>query len=106
MRIDVLTLFPDMFESPFSSSITKRAIEANILDIHLTNFRDFSFDKHKHVDDSPFGGGAGMEASSRRKRQKSLQHSINLFLFAGTTKGLMRVFILWRMRQYPSVILS
>ena len=60
MRIDVLTLFPDMFESPFSSSITKRAIEANILDIHLTNFRDFSFDKHKHVDDSPFGGGAGM----------------------------------------------
>lgn len=60
MRIDMVTLFPEMFAGPFGDSITKRAVENGILDIHFTNFRDFSFDKHKHVDDSPFGGGAGM----------------------------------------------
>ena len=60
MRIDMVTLFPEMFAGPFGDSITKRAVENGILDIHITNFRDFSFDKHKHVDDSPFGGGAGM----------------------------------------------
>lgn len=60
MRIDMVTLFPEMFAGPFGDSITKRAVGNGILDIHFTNFRDFSFDKHKHVDDSPFGGGAGM----------------------------------------------
>ena len=60
MRIDVVTIFPEMFAGPFGASITKRAVDKGILDIHLTNFRDFSFDKHHHVDDSPFGGGAGM----------------------------------------------
>ena len=60
MRIDVVTIFPEMFAGPFGASITKRAVEKGILDIHLTNFRDFSWDKHHHVDDSPFGGGAGM----------------------------------------------
>ena len=60
MRIDVVTIFPEMFAGPFGASITKRAVEKGILDIHLTNFRDFSFDKHHHVDDAPFGGGAGM----------------------------------------------
>ena len=57
MRIDVVTIFPEMFTGPFGASITKRAVDKGIL---LTNFRDFSFDKHHHVDDSPFGGGAGM----------------------------------------------
>ena len=60
MRIDMITLFPEMFAGPFGASITKRAVEKGILDIHFTNFRDYSFDKHRHVDDSPFGGGAGM----------------------------------------------
>ena len=60
MRIDMVTLFPDMFAGPFGESITKRAVDKGILDIHFTNFRDYSFDKHRHVDDSPFGGGAGM----------------------------------------------
>ena len=60
MRIDMVTLFPEMFLGPFGDSITKRAIESGILDIHYLNFRDYSFDKHHHVDDSPFGGGAGM----------------------------------------------
>lgn len=60
MRVDILTLFPAMFEGPFGDSILKRAQENGLIDIHRLNPRDFSFDKHKHVDDSPFGGGSGM----------------------------------------------
>jgi len=60
MRIDVLTLFPEMFESPLSHSILKRAREAGVVEIVLTNIRDFSKDKHKKVDDRPYGGGPGM----------------------------------------------
>ncbi len=60
MRIDMITLFPEMFAGPFGDSIIKRAVEKGILDIHFTNFRDFAFDKHRQVDDSPFGGGSGM----------------------------------------------
>lgn len=60
MRIDILTLFPGMFEGPFSESILKRAIERGLAEIHLHNIRDYSTDKHKRVDDYPFGGGAGM----------------------------------------------
>jgi tRNA (guanine37-N1)-methyltransferase len=60
MRIDILTLFPEMFESPLSHSILKRAKEAGIVDIVLTNIRDSSKDKHKKVDDRPYGGGPGM----------------------------------------------
>ncbi len=60
MRIDVLTLFPEMFESPLGHSILKRAQEAGIVDIALTNIRDFTTDKYKKVDDKPYGGGPGM----------------------------------------------
>ena len=60
MRIDILTLFPEMFESPLSHSILKRAKEAGVVEIVLTNTRDFSKDKHKKVDDRPYGGGPGM----------------------------------------------
>jgi len=60
MRIDVLTLFPEMFESPLNHSILKRALTAGIVEIVLTNIRDFSEDKHKKVDDRPYGGGPGM----------------------------------------------
>jgi len=60
MRIDVLTLFPEMFESPLSHSILKRAKDAGVVEIVLTNIRDFSKDKHKKVDDRPYGGGPGM----------------------------------------------
>lgn len=59
MEFDVLTLFPEMFE-PLKSSIIGRAIQNNLIKINLTNIRDFSTDKHKHVDDTPYGGGAGM----------------------------------------------
>ena len=60
MLVDVITLFPEMFTSPFADSIIKRAIDNKILQINFTQLRDFAFDKHKQVDDSPFGGGSGM----------------------------------------------
>lgn len=60
MRIDILSLFPEMFEGPFGCSIIKRARENNILDIGITNIRDFAFNKHNQVDDTAYGGGAGM----------------------------------------------
>ena len=59
MKIDILTLFPEMF-SPLNSSILKRAVDNHILEFNLINIRDFSKDKHKKCDDYPFGGGAGM----------------------------------------------
>lgn len=60
MRIDVLTLFPEMFASPLSGSILKRAQQAGVVEIVLADIRDFSKDKHKKVDDRPYGGGPGM----------------------------------------------
>lgn len=60
MKIDVLTLFPEMFGPVIGSSILGRAAEKNILDIRLTDIRDFSNDKHNKADDYPFGGGGGM----------------------------------------------
>jgi len=59
MQFDVLTLFPEMFE-PVKQSITGRAIEKGLIQVNLINIRDFSKDKHKKVDDTPYGGGAGM----------------------------------------------
>ena len=60
MLIDIITLFPEMFGGVFGESIIKRAVEKKILEIKFTQLRDFAFDKHRQVDDSPFGGGSGM----------------------------------------------
>lgn len=60
MKIDVLTLFPEMFEGPFSHSIIKIAKEKNLVNIKLHNLRDWATDNHKTVDDKPYGGGKGM----------------------------------------------
>lgn len=60
MKIDILTLFPDMYTGPFSESIIKRAREKNIVEINIHNFRDYTLDPHGNVDDTPFGGGSGM----------------------------------------------
>lgn len=60
MRIDILTLFPEMFVGPFDASIIKRARDKKILEIYLHNIRDYSQNKHRTVDDTPYGGGAGM----------------------------------------------
>ena len=59
MKFDVLTLFPEMFEQ-IKQSILGKALEKNLIEINLINIRDFSKDKHKKVDDTPYGGGAGM----------------------------------------------
>ncbi len=60
MRIDILTLFPEMFEGVFSKSIIKRAVDAKKVEIHFHNFRNYSTDSHHKVDDTPYGGGPGM----------------------------------------------
>lgn len=60
MQFEVLTLFPDMMESIFSESIIGRARNAGLIDIHCTDIRDYTLDKHRRVDDTPYGGGYGM----------------------------------------------
>ena len=60
MRIDILSLFPKMFDGPFGESIVKRAVDAGLVSIFVHNFRDFAHDKHNTVDDYSFGGGEGM----------------------------------------------
>lgn len=60
MKIDILTLFPEMFASPFNESIIKRARDRELIKINTINIRDFTTDKHLQVDDYPYGGGAGM----------------------------------------------
>jgi tRNA (guanine37-N1)-methyltransferase len=82
MRIDILTLFPEMFGSFLGTSIPKRAAEKGLVEYKLTNFRDFATDAHQSVDDKPFGGGPGMvmmcqtvydavEAAERQDPRKS-----------------------------------
>lgn len=60
MKITVLTLFPEMYEGFLNASIIKRIIEKGLAEIKIVNIRDYSNDKHHHVDDTPYGGGAGM----------------------------------------------
>ena len=60
LRIDILTLFPEMFGPLLGTSIPKRAAAKGLVEYHLTNIRDFATDVHKSVDNSPFGGGPGM----------------------------------------------
>lgn len=60
LRFDIVSIFPGMFESPFGDSIIQRAREEGLLDIRVHDLRDYSLNKHKKVDDTPFGGGVGM----------------------------------------------
>ncbi|MBN2057991.1 MAG: tRNA (guanosine(37)-N1)-methyltransferase TrmD [Candidatus Saganbacteria bacterium] len=60
MRIDVLTLFPEMFQGPLNESLLKKALDKGLLSFNIVNIRDFASDKHKTADDTPYGGGAGM----------------------------------------------
>ena len=60
MRIDIITVLPELLKSPFEASILKRAIDAGLVEVHFHNLRDYATDKHKSVDDTQFGGGAGM----------------------------------------------
>lgn len=87
MKIDVLTLFPEMFAGVFNHSILKKAQEKKIVSIDLMNFREYSDDKHQTVDDYPYGGGAGMVLKPQpifdcvealRKESKSTDPSVIL----------------------------
>lgn len=60
MRVDILTLFPEMFQGPFSESLLKKAQDKELLGLNVINLRDFTSDKHKTADDTPYGGGVGM----------------------------------------------
>ena len=60
LRFDIVSIFPGMFDSPFGDSIIQRSREAGFVDIHVHDLRDYSLNKHRKVDDSPFGGGVGM----------------------------------------------
>src|SRR5262245_53696349 len=60
MRFDILTLFPDLFESFLQQGLLKKAIDRGLIEIHRWNFRDWAHDRHKSVDDKPYGGGPGM----------------------------------------------
>ncbi|REJ84879.1 MAG: tRNA (guanosine(37)-N1)-methyltransferase TrmD [Bacteroidetes bacterium] len=60
MRIDILSVVPALLESPFAHSIMKRAMQKGLAEVHIHNIRDYAINKHKTVDDSPYGGGAGM----------------------------------------------
>src|SRR5271157_2949618 len=60
MRFDILTIFPDFFQSPFAHGIVAKAIEAQLIDIKIHDLRAYTHDRHRTVDDRPFGGGEGM----------------------------------------------
>lgn len=60
MRIDILTLFPEMFQGPFSEGIFRRAVERELVTVNIHNIRDYTHDRHRTVDDYPYGGGVGM----------------------------------------------
>lgn len=79
-KFNIITIFPHIFESYFGESIIKRASEREFIDINVVNLRDFTDDKHKTVDDTPFGGGAGMvmKVEPIYKAVKSLKSKANL----------------------------
>ncbi|WP_313030814.1 tRNA (guanosine(37)-N1)-methyltransferase TrmD [Soonwooa sp.] len=60
MRIDIISVLPDLMRSPFETSILKRAMEKGLAEVHFHNVRDFATNKHRQIDDAPYGGGAGM----------------------------------------------
>lgn len=89
MKISIITLFPEMFKSPFEHSIVKRAIDKKIIDLNLVNLRNFGIGKHQVVDDTPYGGGDGMvlrvdvlekalESTKIKKINKNQQRTILL----------------------------
>jgi len=89
MRIDVLTIFPDMFSGPLTESLVKKAREKNIIDIRLSDIRSFTTDKHHSVDDRPFGGGPGMvmkpEPIYRALKNSGVRIKKNMPAWPGTT---------------------
>ncbi|MEO0084465.1 MAG: tRNA (guanosine(37)-N1)-methyltransferase TrmD [candidate division WOR-3 bacterium] len=92
MRIDIITLFPEVFEPYFKSSILKRAQEKGLLKIHLHNLRDYAKDRHKTVDDAPFGGGGGMvlkiePVAAALEKIKIKNEKLKVKVIATSTRG-------------------
>jgi len=87
MIFNVLTLFPEMFEGFLKASIIGRSIENNLLDVKLTNIRDYSNDKHKSVDDAPYGGGPGMVMTPQPLRDAIQSISAASHIIFLTPKG-------------------
>ena len=93
MRFHILTLFPDMVEQGLHTSIIGRAVEKGLLAIEAVNIRDYTLDKHKKVDDYPYGGGAGMVMQAQpiydclfiHRRKNRISSKNHLFNAAGTT---------------------
>ncbi len=91
LEFNILTIFPEMFDSFMHASICKRAIESSLVGIGLYNFRAYSKDKHKRVDDAPFGGGAGMLLSpqslfdcfSAIEAKQAGKKTLNVYMSAG-----------------------
>ena len=79
MKIDILSLFPNLFEGAFTESIIKRTIEKGLVEINIHNFRDFTTDPHGNVDDTPFGGG--------EKMAYDLSHEKHLIIICGHYEG-------------------
>ncbi len=89
MRIDIITLFPKMFRGPFEESILKRAQEKHLVEIHIHDLRDWAKDKHKTVDDKPYGGGPGMilrvdvvDSALKDIKSKSLNRESRIILLS------------------------
>lgn len=86
MKIAILTLFPEMFEGPFSHSIVKKAQEKKLLEIDFINIRDFGVGSHKTVDDTPYGGGKGMvlkvDVLEKAIRSVKLKNNSKIFLLS------------------------
>lgn len=85
MRFDVLTLFPEMINSHCSFSILKRALDTGVIEVNTVNPRDFTHDKHRKVDDTPYGGGAGMVLMPQPyvdayESVERIEHSITIML--------------------------
>lgn len=107
MQIDILSLFPEYFESPLRVSILKRAIEKGILDIRLKNIREFGEGKHKKVDDRPFGGGPGMVMMPGpvTRAIRSVKRENSHVVFLSPQGNLLTSQICERLSQLPHLVL-
>jgi tRNA (guanine37-N1)-methyltransferase len=114
MRIDILTLFPEMFQSPLSSAVFRRATDRELVEIFVHNIRDYTHDKHHTVDDYPYGGGPGMvlrpepifEALEAVKAELGLKEADKIPIILFTPQG--RLFshqIALRLSGYSHLIL-
>jgi len=109
MRIDIITLFPEMFQGPFDHSIVKRAIDRQLATIHLHQLRDYSTDKHRRVDDYPFSGGAGMvmmiEPVDRCIKELTSQRTYDAIIYTSPDGTLLDQPLANRLSQLENIIL-